>query len=464
MGIRLGERLGGTDRGVLWRASRGPGEHRIVRLISQQFSDGQFRRAVADLGRREWPRLAPIAAHDYSGRHYYVEYRVGAECRTLEDLMASAGHWRDRLLMLRQVCEILPQWLESPLRPLGLTMRDIVMVRTAGEWHPWLLPCPPVRLHTPRDLLGLDRHLLSTIAPDAIRGVGQHQRAQDWYALGTLVALAAGCAPGQPAGDDAVTDQARNALLLPEARTSEIPAFLTTSPEVRGLFSTVQRYRFADPGVRPAGIDDLRVAIEAITDVSALAELRRRTSPGEAVELLSWLRPADGRHYLRGRLLAAELSIELGELPRALELLDEVLAILPGHPPAWRLRAEALWQLSEASGPDDADSHQLLATLDRIKGDPELGSEPYRRAAELHRRWKQFDKAADELYLAVEADYSDLEALWLYRDCWLRMGDQANAGEVAAEAHHRVDRLADAGTLSPMEVQRWHEAFDRPLS
>ncbi|MFG1840370.1 hypothetical protein ACGFH8_18360 [Micromonospora sp. NPDC049175] len=471
-GIRLGEPLGVTDRGSLWRAHREPEQPRIIRFVGQRFSDRQFRDALAVLRQREHPRMAPIAGHGFSGSHYYVEYEAGAECRTLEEGMSAAPHWRDRLLLLRQVCDVLPQWLAGPVRPLGLNLRNIVLRRTAGRWYPWLLPCPPVSLPSPRDLLGVDRHVLAAIAPEAVRGIHADPRAQDWYALGTLAAQAAGCAPGEPAGDDAVTDQARNALLHPAAGTSEIPAFLEASAEVRSLFEVVRHYRFADPAVRPAEVNGLQAAIDAVTDVLALAEARRSANPDHAVEMLSWLRRDEGGRYLRGALLAAEVSAELGDVRRVRDLVGEVLDVLPGHLPdarrARRLRADALWQLAEQAdpppGPDDPASRELLADLDALKSDRDAGTDPYLRAARLYRRWHQPSRAADELYAAAEADPSDLEVLRLYRECWLELGEQANATEVSKIGHHRADRMRAVGMLTETEAQWWHEAFDRPLS
>ena len=457
-GIRLERSLGATGRGTLWRATREPGGPRIVRFIGQQFTDGQFKQSLAVLRQREHPRMAPIAGLGYSGPHYYLEYEVDADCETLEQRMKALPHWRDRLLLLREVCEVLPQWLAGPVRPLGLNMRDIVVRRIGGRWHPWLLPCPPVAQDSPRDLLGLDRHVLATIAPEAIRGVGLDPRAQDWYALGTLAALAAGCAPGEPTGDDAVTDQARNTLLRPAAGRSELPSYLDGADEVRGLFAAVQRYRYADPGARPADAGALTAALDAVTDVLALAA-GRRGHPGQAVEMLSWMRPGEGASYLSGLVLAAELSLELGDPARARDLTGELLDVMPGYLPAVRLRAEALWQLA----PETQEAgRELSAALVLLKQDPEAGAMPFRRAAELYRRWGNPARAADELYEACEADWSDFESLLLYRECWLEMGDQQNAGAVSAEAHHRVDRMKNV--LTEAEVKWWHEAFDRPLS
>ncbi|MET8201997.1 hypothetical protein [Micromonospora taraxaci] len=467
-GIRLGEPLGSTDRGSLWRANREPEQPRIIRFVAQRFSDRQFRDALAVLRQREHPRMAPIVGHGFSGSHYYVEYQAGVECRTLEQGMSAAPHWRDRLLLLRQVCEVLPQWLAGPVRPLGLNLRNIVLRRTAGRWYPWLLPCPPVSFPSPRDLLDVDRHVLAAIAPEAVRGIHADPRAQDWYALGTLTAQALGCAPGEPAGDDGVTDQARNALLHPAAGTSEIPTFLEASNEVRSLFEVVRHYRFADPAVRPAEVNGLRAAIDAVTDVLALAEARRRTHPDQAVELLSWLRRDEGGRYLRGALLAAEVSAELGDTWRVRDLVGQVLAVLPDSLPARRLRADALWQLAEQAdpppGPDDPASQELLADLDALKGDRNAGDDPYLRAAQLYRRWGQPRRAADELYAAAEADPRNLEALRLYRECWLELGEQADADEVSQFGHHRADRMRAVGMLTETEAQWWHQAFDRPLS
>jgi len=466
-GIRLSAHLGATDRGSLWRATREPRQDRIIRFIDQRLSDGQFKQSLAAIRQRERPRMTQIVGQGYSGPHYFLEYAVGVGCQTLEERMSALPHWRDRLLLLSQICEVLPQWLESPIHPLGLNVRDIVMVRTGNQWHPWLLPCPPVSARSPRDLLDVDRHILATVAPEVIRGVQINHRGQDSYALGTLAAQAAGCAPNEPAADDAVTDQARNVLLRPSVRTSEIPDFLEPAAPVRDFFTTIQRYRHAEASVRPPSAADLRRAMLAVTDVLALADALQWSDRRHVVEILSWLHPDEGERYVLGALRGAKLSAELGDLTRALDLAGEVIAHVPEYLPARRRRADVLWRLVEQADdvrPGDPTSRQLLADLEVIKGDPHAGTKPYLLAAALYRRCGEIAKAADELYEVSMADKADLDALLRYRQCWIDLEEPANAAQVAQEAHRRIDRMVKVRMLSEMEGQRWHKRFDELLS
>jgi hypothetical protein len=136
-GIRLAGRLGGSDRGELWRATGEHGGDRIVRFVDQRLIDGQFRQALAVICQRERARMARIVDHAYVGSHYYLEYEVGAGCRTLEERLAALPHWCDRLAMVQQICAVLPEWLECPIRPLGLTPRVSQFSGAVAGRGPW---------------------------------------------------------------------------------------------------------------------------------------------------------------------------------------------------------------------------------------------------------------------------------------------------------------------------------------
>ena len=466
----MGTCLGVTDRGTLWRAAVGTGQERIFRVIDQGLGDEQFKKAVTVLRERERPRMVPIVRHGYSGDSYVLEYAVGAGYQTLEERMAAAPDWRARLQLFQQVCEVLPQWSEGSTEPLGLTARDVVLRRAGDQWHPWLLPCPPVHTPSPRELLDVDRHILTTVPPEVIRGFHVDAQGQDAYALGTLAAQAAGCVPRESGTDDAVTDQARNALLRPSADTSAIPPFLQAGPTARRMFAAIDRHRHREPGVRPRDAAELREAVTCMTDASGLAA--GLDDPAEAREVLCLLRPEEGLDFVSGALRAVDISVWLGELDRATELVDRIIADHPGERQAWRLRADVLWLRVEAApdvGPHDPLVEQLLSALNAIKGDPHARAEPWRRAGLLHLRWGDVEAAADELYEVVaEREKADLPTLERYQDCWIeierRRGHGGDAVWVNQEAHRRIDLMVRAGLLREEEGRWWHARFDRPWS
>jgi hypothetical protein len=444
------------------------GGERIIRFVDQRLIDGQFRQALAVIRQRERARMAPIVDHAHLGSQYYLEYQVGAGCLTLEERLGALPHWSDRLAIVQQVCAVLPEWLECPIRPLGLTLRDVIMRPTGDGWYPWLLPCPPVRYRSPAGLLDVDRDILATLAPEVVRGTQIDHVGQDAYALGTLAAQAAGCRPAGPTGDDAVTDQARNALLPTGIGQSAVPDHLGSAAPVRHFFGAVRRYRDADPDARPPDATDLAMALPAMTDVVALAQARLPAEPAQALEVLSGLRPEDGEPYRRGTVLAADLRLRLGDPAQARQMLDGVLERFPGHLPALRLRADALWQLVGGDAdaePDDLDCLQLVADLDALKGDREAGAGPFLRAAALHRRRGRLADAAEELYRAAEADPGDLDVLRLYGEVLRDLGGSARdtLRAVVELARKRIDQRVRVGLITEEGGTRWHAKFTRLL-
>lgn len=456
-----GTRLGSTDRGTLWWAERAPGHSRIVRLVDQDFSDERFKNELTVILAQERHRMASVVRHGHVGEHYRLEYTVGGDCQTLEEGLAAAPDWRARLRLVRQVCDVLPRWQECPVRPLGLTQRDIVLVRRGEQWLPWLLPCPAVRAASPRQLLAVDDRILPAVAPEVLRGVFASDAGKDMYALGTLAAQAAGCAPARPRSADRVTEQARNALLRPRADACGLPPSVAAGAAGHQLFAVIDRYRHRDPNARPPDAALLDTAVGDVTDVLRLADALGETA--EALDLLCLATSAEGGAFVQSHLRAIEISLRLGQLDRARQLAVRLTTQRGDVREGWRRLAEALWRMVESEpdvAPEAALVEQLFTALDVIRRDPNAGSEPYRIACLLHLRLGQDYQAMRESYEAAQRNPYDLAALLLYRDCLLRLDEPEAAAAVVAEAHRRIDNLVKNGMLGEGEARLWHARFD----
>jgi tetratricopeptide (TPR) repeat protein len=470
-GIQLDVAIGSTDRGSLWRATRRRQHDRIVRIVEPRFCDGRFRQALTHLRQRQHPRLIEITGEGWSGAHFYIEYAVTPPWRTLAERLAELDSWRDRLLELKRVCEVLALWHNSPVHPLGLNLRSIVLMQDAGRWYPWLLPCPATSVPLPCDLFGVEPPVLAALAPEVIRGVQLDQRAQDSYALGTLVAQAVGGLESSPADDESLIEaQARGALLDSAAAGSTLPDGLRSTPQVQRLLQIIRRYRHTAPNARPTDAHALQSALEEVTDAVALAGMLRADDPALALDVLSEVTPGhDIAFYLKCVRLAAEICVERGDLREAVRRLDAAILIAPELTDLRRQRGDLRWTLFEmalrASGDDtwtERDDMLLLKDLNLLKrlssgGDHTL---PYLRAAEVHRRRGDLEAAADELFEATQIDPSDLLALFCYARCWRELKEPAKAAKVANTARRRIDRLEELNMITSMEAHRWREDFD----
>jgi hypothetical protein len=458
--VRTGTRLGPTDRGTLRWADRNPGRSRILRLVDERLCDDQFKNELTVIRAQERPRMVNVVRAGYVGDHFSLEYTVEGDCQTLEERMAAAPDWRSRLMLVQEVCATLRWWMRCPVRPLGLTVRDIVLIRGRDKWHPWLLPCPPVRA-SPRDLLELDERVLATVAPETLRGVFADARQKDAYAVGTLAAQAVRWGVrGALRARDSVTEQARNALLHPTAGDSEIPAVVADREAGHRLFAMIDRYRHRDPSARPADAAQLGTALRDVTDVLSLADSLGDTA--DARDLLCLPSPAEGDAFVRGHLRAVQISVRLGQLDRATELAERLTREADEVREGWRRLVEVLWLRVEPEPGlrrHDPLVKQLSAALDTAKAGPGAGAEPYRIACQLHLRLGEDHEAAEEAYEAAERDWTDFAALLLYRDCLLRLQETETAAEVVREARRRVTRVVDAGRMSEGEGRRWHERF-----
>jgi hypothetical protein len=456
--------IGPTDRGFLWRASRDREHDRIVRIVDPRFCDERFRHALRNLRQRQHPRMLRIASEGWFGAHYYIEYAIDPPWQTLEERFTECEGWRDRVLLLGPVCDALALWQRSPVHPLGLNLRNIVLVDAAGQRLPWLVPCPAITIPSPCDLFGLDSAVVAAMAPETIRGVLLDERAQDMYALGTLVAQAVSCPEPRSARDDEsrIVTQARGALLVSTGAGSTIDAFLRTTPQVEQLFRTIRHYRHTTPAARPHDPAELRSALAAVTDPIAFAEAFRSIDPGRALEMLSLVDGKDPAQRLRAVCLATEIHSKTGDWQASLRCLDEAIALAPIRTDLRWQRCDTRWRVLQKTQGKAAheEAERLLKELKALKIlDPDA-TMPYKCSAEIHRWNGDLASAAQELYDAIEVAPTDLQALLLYAQCWIDLNDPDKAAAVADTARRRISGMVKAGVITREEGQQWNDKFD----
>lgn len=467
-GAGPGTRVAVTDRGSLWRAADGL----IVRLIDPRFCDTRFQQALAQLREVQRPSMAPVSGEGWQGVHFSIEYRVDTEWETLDEHLARL-HWRARLGVIRQICDVLPAWSNSPVHPLGINGRSIIMQRMAGRWFPWLLPCPPVEYASPLDLAGCERPVLATLAPEIVRGAEVNYAAADSYALGSLVLQAMAPRAGGGADEPALEMQARNLLAAATPESSEIEPQLRGVDAVRQVFRTASRYAQTAVLARPADAADLRTACNdaiAATDPVALA---RRQAAGrelrEALRTLEWGFATSGESA-DGRLLAADICEQMEEFDSAAAHIEKALALGPAPISALLRLGDLHWRAYRVlppltQGEADEAGDALLRDLEIAKsvGGQPRAAEPYLRAAAVYRRRGDTAGEAQELYAAAEAAPADMEALHRYGDCLRRLGSE-DVPAVVDEAMRRIERMAACEMMPDKEAETWRELFRSLLS
>lgn len=476
-GIQLDQLIGETDRGTLWHGTRQRKDDRIVRIVNPRFCDSRFRQSLKDLCNKQHPRMIPIIGEGWAGVHFYIEYRTDSQWQSLESYFKKL-HWRARLAVIAQICDVLPLWNKGPIHPLGLNGRNIIMVNDVGRWFPWLLPCPPANYSTPCDLFGSDPPIISTIAPEVIRDIYFYDRAKDNYALGTLAIHALGCKESREAitDEDIIEAQARGALLNCELKSSEVEPFLHDIEPLKQLIRVVQHYTQISPVARPIESTELKNSCAnafSTTEPVALAlDLVKHSNIHEALKILQWGFQNFGEN-IEGRLLAAHLCKEIDELPLALEHLDHAVSLSPDDLELRRQRCNLRWLLYQklpplTAGDPDHQGDLLINDLALLKSlsqsDPIEKNLFYIMTAQIHRRRHDLEKAAKELYDASKLEPADMNALYLYGQCWKDMGDRNALTQVVQEAHRRIGRMAINEMMEELEAQKWREKFNALLS
>jgi tetratricopeptide (TPR) repeat protein len=451
-----GEELGWTGRGVLRRDGG-----RLVRNIDPRLCDEGFRTRLAELRVRNHPRTLAVVADGPAPDAYRIEYDAPDDCRTLGAELTGRPRWTDRLTLIAVVCDALDDWHGSRLAAVGPGPSDLLLTGAGTQVTVWLAPCPPVRLSSAYDLSGTDPHALAAIAPEVIRGLPSDGRIEDVYALGTLAALAVGC--GVAPADDLLEAQARGALLRMHPAASDIEPFLHDCPPIETLFATIRRYRDNAAEARPVGADNLRRAIAAATDLGELAQQVRTADPAAALQVLGWGAGRDASERIVLLRLAAEISAETGDLPAALNHLDEAIALTPDQTfvADRRRRCDVLWRLWTQQIDDrDTWAPRLLDDLRYLQPLETRGAELWIREAEVLEHRRDFDGALHALYTAGERDAARLSILLRYAKLWRQTGNDENAEAVKALARRRIPTLVATGDLAEGAVRRWLNDFD----
>ncbi|MCP4263683.1 MAG: hypothetical protein GY774_40170 [Planctomycetes bacterium] len=476
-GIHLDRIIGVTERGTLWRALRQSKGDRIVRIINPQFCDLRFRQSLGNLCDRQYPRMIPVVGEGWAGVHFYVEYRMDSAWETLEAYFQKL-HWRMRLPVLSQICEVLTQWKSSPVHPLGLNGYSIVMVKDVGRWFPWLLPCPALPYGSACDFFGVQPSIISVLAPELIRGVHLQDHPLDSYALGTLAIYALGGKLLQLANTDEkrIEAQACSTLLQCEIKSSEIEDFLYNVESLRSLIKVIQRYTHVSTEVRPIDASELRDACMSAFDETRpgfLASLlARRQNSREALKVLQWGFDKFSEN-LNDRLLAADICEKLEERSQALVHLDRAVLLDDSQDLnlLWR-RCRLRWLLYQSlspleAGEDDPEGALLLNDTIWLKSFPQSPTDettPYLIAASVYRRRQELTMTAKELYTAAQdIDQSDMMVLWLYGECLRDLDDRDGVNRLVDEAHRRLERMTITELMEKTEAERWCKEFDALL-
>lgn len=483
-GIKLDRLLGVTERGVLWSATRQQPGDRIVRVIDPRFCDFDFRHTLSDLRGKHYSRTLRVVSDGFMGERFYIEYAADSRWETLEAHFARK-HWRFRLAAIKQICQVLPQWSLAPVHPLGLHARNIVMVQTANVWFPWLLPCPALNYSSMHDLFGVDSMILTSLAPEIVRGVESDVRALDYYALGNLSMRALGMREASPAttDDELLEAQACGTLLRPDLKFSDVEEFLREHEALRHFQQTIRHYTQVAPEARPRNTTELETTCEALADATDPLNLAtlclQQGKAREALGMLSWGWKNFGEN-LDERLLATEISEKLEDFPLALTHMDRSIEMLDATGLAatdiyeMRLqlclkRCDLRWALykdlpSLTNGETDAEGDRLLKDLNWLKEHGGGGrfdrNMPQMRSAFVYRRRRDILQAAREFYEAVKLEPSDVWALYSYGECLRELGDLNATAQLAQEARRRINKMETNELMDKTESELWLEKFD----
>lgn len=491
-GIRLDHILGATERGTLWRGTRQRSGDRIVRLIDSRFCNFRFRNALSGLRASPQPRMLPIASDGFAGRQFYLEYVADGRWNTLESHF-EMKHWRDRLRSLQQLCEAFAQWRKGTIRPLGLNVCSVIMVKDANVWFPWLLPCPPFEYSSPYDLLNIGEPVLSSLAPEIVRGVEGDTRVQDSYALGSLALRALGITESRPGVtmEELLEERACGARTGLESnpagvlQNSAVEPFLHSLGEMERLLLVVRHYLQAAPEARPLGASELgdacAHALKTTDPINLATDLVQRGNSREALKMLAWGREKFGED-LQSLQLTVEICKKIEDFAGAVQHLNRTIGLIDqvgsGAIEDFQLRldlclqrCDLCWLLYKDLPPlkeGEADPHgdTLLTDLTWLKAsgyEPDERNEHLRRAATIYRRRGDLTSAGQKLYEAAELEPSDLTTLFLYGDCLKDLGEQEAVAQLLQEARRRIERMTLAEFINSSESQLWLEKFDMLL-
>jgi len=466
--------LGVTERGTLWQASRVKPGDRIIRRMDPRYCDAPFLQALAMLRDHPLRQVVPIVGEGWIEDTYCLEYALPGQWQLLKNYQADL-HWRQRLYTVYQVVEAIQEWMKSPVHPLGLHLSSLVMVAQGDVMAPWLLACPPMACTSPLDFWDVDAGVLACLPPEQVRGVYSDSRLQDGYALGALAALALAENDGedQPlTREEMIENHVRGRMApAPALEGGQVEAFLQDYPPLQELAGCIRRYTLASPSSRPINLQELRGAIiQALNKTEAVelakAQLERDSDTDLVFEMLDW-GFLTGSDSVQARSFGADLALHAGDLDRAIEYMDQAALLAPGSLEIRRkccdLRLVRMFASPEIpAGQPDPEGDILLGELEWLLGatfDQTGQRELVVKTAQVYLHRQDLARAAKMLYLAVEQGPSDLNALYLYAKCLVKMGATDSARQAAAIAHDRIDKMVKSEMLAERKGHEWHEKF-----
>jgi hypothetical protein len=495
--VQLERQLILTDVGALWLAQRGPSSKCLILLADRGIASQEFRAALdrlkGEVDRIRPPRVLQIAMHEWLGDHYYVEYSLDGDVRTLPEYFADTNvHWMRRLKLVQDIADLYERWKECMAPPLELHAGRVVVCNVAGRWLSHYAPCPKIALESPYDLAGADVSVLAAVAPEKLRGKAEPGLLEDVYAMGVLTLLALGHAPSLVGSEGAkIEAQARSPLSGCNPEELAIESALKEIEPVRErvsiLESTACRCVDFSPGARPKGLSELKDALSGILAIESagnFVEENLGDSPADALRLLQWAFSL-GQDNPELRLRAADLCRDLRMSDLELLHLNRLLGMTPGDYILSRRRmalrcAKYLVQAAPIDINSDPEGDWLLAEIDRLR--PQSGAtmgneekaavkEDRLRSAMIHGRRGDSFMQARELYEITALDFQDVDALYLYGLSLKEMASQNSMTDehrsriaesierLVKEARFRTGRLGEAGILETEEVRAWEERF-----
>jgi hypothetical protein len=493
--ISLERRLIGTDRGDLYLGKR-YGEDALFRLLDRGLVNADFRAQVDDLvaalAKRPAPRVLQIVHHDFSGDHYYIQYRLPGVAQAIPEFFGQI-HWLTRLRFVEGIVSVYGAWQKRIPVPLGPHGGRVVACRVAGHWVAHLAPCPPLALRSPLDLLNADREVLAAAAPETLRGVPAIGVAEDVYSAATLVLQALGICPliGGPDKEACIEAQARVSPNQWDLRACDVEGSLWQIPSARELLSELglvaRQCSVFSPAGRPPDMTRIRTALQGVLAFEEAAvvatELKENGRPREALDVLEWrLRnPLDEAEKRRIHRMAAELSSELGMPAQELKHIEKLLTLSKGETVLERrrmeIRCDAYFKKTPNTqvGAPDAEGEWLLQEIERLRqrlpDDDPIVKEDRLRSARICWRTGDLSRRAAELYALTQLDEGDVDAWDLYglayREYACQSGLDRNLKDAAFKAldqlvrfmEVRLKRLNEAGLISDEEKKTWIERF-----
>jgi hypothetical protein len=253
--------------------------------------------------------------------------------------------------------------------------------------------------------------------------------------------------------------QARGALLVARADRSRLEPALHDTARTRRLFATIQHYRDPVADARPSNAADLRQALAAVADTTALAQDLRESASAVALDLLTSYPGAGPDDRVRRHRLAAGISAREGDDVGALDHLDAAVVLSPDHVDVRRERGEVLWRRWNTE--PDTWRTRLLAELRYLQElSPSRHAELWARQAAVHEHEHDDGAALRALAVAADRDVRNVGLLVRTARCWQRLEATDNVEAVCRVARHRIAGFRRRGEMGEEEARRWLDELD----